>query len=981
MIDRRIAQIGGHDKLTIDVEGPRFALLKEACAKGDLFYLHLHSLYCLWSCDAQRLPPVLSRDLDVTHRGFSIIETVLKKNTGFRKDNLLWCAEFPRNTFNEDDPEGTEKVAKFLTGLSQHWPRLLPACFNRHYPYLVDELLGQLQCYSACMQHILFTASRRRLGIPDGDLGDQVRDLFRLDQEQHMDEKGEFRPIVLPEDSEDLERRNLILIRAYREIWSKARGVQKERLGLDEQHRQPENQLRQQEYQRQAALQQAAQQNLQRGQMEQVRDLHQQQQQQQQHMLNSQAMFINQQQPQMANQARLGQPQAQARQAQPGQQQQINPQWAQGRTQAALASHDRRPSLELHQQMAQPAGQLGQRPQSSGAFPGAGNAAISQNSFAPQNVGPQFSQLSSNLVLSSASPTSPTVSSAAQAQYQYNMPLQQQTTQSTYGQNLMRWFASPPSPTLVQSPQTPTMRTANAPVSPHMGGQQSWSRPQSGAAMQSQTVQPQVMQRQMSQHQMAQQQWAQQQHLVQQQQLAKQQILRQQMRQQQLRQQSIQPQLGQPHVGQWMAQQTVQIKTPIIPHRGHVIDRSEYPHSHQEKKSLLMSLHQAQARSPDRTRCNGGTDERYYQFVRSLAVEPLRLVYYHEVNFEVSTEQYSRLCKPKTLPQLGGGNPNQTRTPLLVREYGDDSLRFRVRCCRFRSEKLPVQESDWVTKNMSWPDHIFVHVNEHKLTIRRGTHNGKDLPIELTDFLHAGSNKLKVAVPRADPTAADKEGIFFLAIEVIEISSHTALLRSVESNNRVDREETLNKIRIRVNAAPDEDDEIAVIDRTGSTARELSISLTDPFSTSIFRTPARGATCSHLECFDLETWLTTRPAKQQIKCGHKDVCTCTKRLEPTEPDKWKCPICFEDARPTSLRIDTFLEGVRKQLEERNQLDVKSILVAADGIWRPVEEPEDDDDEGSDGDGPVSAKRRSTSALRRSMPEERGRAPAEVIELD
>lgn len=276
---------------------------------------------------------------------------------------------------------------------------------------------------------------------------------------------------------------------------------------------------------------------------------------------------------------------------------------------------------------------------------------------------------------------------------------------------------------------------------------------------------------------------------------------------------------------------------------------------------------------------------------------------------------------------------------------------------------------------MAWPDHIFVHVNEQKLTIRRGTHNGKDLPIELTDFILVGKNILKVAVPRTGPTAAGKQGIFFLAVEIIEIASHTALLGDIEANHRVEREETLGKIRTRVDAAPEDDDEIAVIDRTGSTARELSISLTDPFSASIFRIPTRGATCTHLECFDLETWLTTRPAKQQIKCGHRDVCTCTKRLEPTEADKWKCPICFEDARPGSLRIDSFLEDVRKQLEKQNQLDVKSILVAGDGTWRPVEEPDDDDDEGSDGDGPANVARRSTSALRRSAP------AVEVIELD
>lgn len=517
----------------------------------------------------------------------------------------------------------------------------------------------------------------------------------------------------------------------------------------------------------------------------------------------------------------------------------------------------------------------------------------------------------------------------------------------------------------------PTVQSVNPSQSAHMGSQQVRSRPQSRAALPSQSLQPQMAQAQMRQQQLRQLQFMQQQQH------------QQEIRQQQMRQQPAQQQLRQPHAGRATAQQTMQIKNPLVPPPGQFIDRSEHPHTHQEKKSLLMSLHQANARSPDRTRRNGDADERYYQSVHSLAVQPLRLAFYHEVTFEVSPEQFSRLCKQKTLPQLSGGNANQTRVPLHVREYGDQSLRFRVRCCRFRSEQSAIAESDWVTKDMSWPDHIFVHVNEQKLTIRRVTHNGKDLPIELTDFILVGTNTIKVAVPRTGPTAAGKQGVFYLAVEIIELNSHAALLRNIEANHRLEREETLGKIRTRVDAAPDDDDEIAVIDRTGSTARELSISLTDPFSASIFRIPARGATCTHLECFDLETWLTTRPAKQQLKCGHKDVCTCTKRLEPTEPDKWKCPICFADARPSSLRIDSFLEDVRKQLEERAQLDIKSILVAGDGTWRPVDEPDDDDDEGSDGDGdgPANAARRSTSALRRSAPIERGRASVEVIELD
>lgn len=950
--------------MTTDVEAPRFTLLKDACAQGDLFYLHLHWLYCLWSYDASSLPPALLYDPDATQRGFSIVETVLKGNARFSRDNLQWCAAFAQETLNQCDPEGVNKVANFLTGLSRHWPTLVPACFNRHYPFLVDELLGLLRCFSVCMQNILFTASRRRLGIPDGPLGDTVQELFRLDQEQHMDGQGSFRLVDLPQDSVHLERRNRLLILAYRDVWSKAHPV--EQISQDgqryqQQSRQQQQQqefLQGQDYQRQAAVQHDA---LQRAQ--QMRQAHMIQQQQ---VHSNQAILIaQQQQAQMANQWRLGQQQAQMHQGNITQQQQLHPQWLQGQMQSVAASDSRRSSLNGHQPSRQSALEYLQPPQSSRTFPGAASKALPQNSFESQNMGPLVQPMSPDFILSSNSPASPITPSAAQAQYQHSVPQQQQQQQSMHGQNqiFVPWSTSTPSPTIPQSPQMPIVQSVNPSSSAHMGGQQMGSRPQSRAALQSQSLQPQMAQAQMLQQRMRQFQH------------------QQEMRQQQMRQQSAQQQLRQPHTARFTTQQTMQIKKPLVPPPGQVIDRSEHPHTHQEKKSLLMSLHQANARSPERTRRNGDADERYYQYVRSLAVQPFRLTFYHEVTFKVSPEEFARLCKQKTLPQLSGGNANQARIPLHIREYGDQSLRFRVRCCRSRSEQSAILETDWVTKDMSWPDHIFVHVNEQKLTVRRGTHNGKDLPIELTDFILAGTNTIKVAVPRTGPTFAGKQGAFFLAVEIIELNSHASLLRDIETNHRLEREETLGKIRTRVDAAPDDDDEIAVIDRTGSTARELSISLTDPFSAIIFRIPARGATCTHLECFDLETWLTTRPAKQQIKCGHRDVCTCAKRLEPTEPDKWKCPICFADARPGSLRIDRFLEDVRKQLEERNQLDIKSILVAGDGTWRPVDEPDDDDDEGSDGDGPANTVRRSTSAVRRSAPVERGRASVEVIELD
>jgi zinc finger MIZ domain-containing protein len=388
----------------------------------------------------------------------------------------------------------------------------------------------------------------------------------------------------------------------------------------------------------------------------------------------------------------------------------------------------------------------------------------------------------------------------------------------------------------------------------------------------------------------------------------------------------------------------------------------------------MMSLHQAQARSPDRTRRADEEAERHYQAVRTFAVEPFRLVYFHELELTVTPETHSLLCKMKRVQPLVGQLSAST-----VREYANGSLRYRLRCCRTNADTA-FTESDWVTKETSWPDYIFPHFNGEKLVVRRGTHHGKDLPVELTDFVVPGVNKLKVATMQAGPTADKIVRSFHLAVEVVETLSHSAVLEQVWATGVVDSAETLEKIRKRIEAVPDEDG-IAVIDRSGVTASELSIDLTDPFSARVFSIPARGSACTHMECFDLETWLNTRPIKQVVKMGQQYVCTSPKRLEPSEPDKWKCPICFGDARPRSLRIDSFMLSVRKKLEEQDKLETKSILVAADGTWRPVVEPIDEDDAGSDGDGPFSKGPVVNSRKRSSKSISAEGTAIEIIELD
>jgi len=399
-----------------------------------------------------------------------------------------------------------------------------------------------------------------------------------------------------------------------------------------------------------------------------------------------------------------------------------------------------------------------------------------------------------------------------------------------------------------------------------------------------------------------------------------------------------------------------------VPSKGSQLSRSEWAYDTGDKKSVIMALHQAHLRSPRRVmrgaQAPGAQAERHYQAVKRLALGPLAVPsspISYSFSFVVGQEEMGLLSK-KQVPPLG---------LLPISEYFNGSLRYRVRC------SVPghaikgglATETQWVTSDTSWPDNIFMTLNNKTLSVRRQPHNGKDLPAEITDFLRAGENKLEVVVP-PNPRSGTLPA-HYLAVEVVETLSHSVVMKRVLGHGAIRAEETVDRIKSRLMGftGKGEDEGVSV------QQKELSIDLADPFSATIFSIPARGATCLHMECFDLETWLNTRPSKATPACHHKAACRCASP-EPSTADKWKCPICSEDARPYSLRIDGFLQAVRGELEAQGKQGTKSLLVAADGTWQPVVETDD----GTGSDGEDTARHRKTKKTVRPVPAQ------EVIEL-
>ncbi|OBT50269.1 hypothetical protein VE04_10364, partial [Pseudogymnoascus sp. 24MN13] len=301
------------------------------------------------------------------------------------------------------------------------------------------------------------------------------------------------------------------------------------------------------------------------------------------------------------------------------------------------------------------------------------------------------------------------------------------------------------------------------------------------------------------------------------------------------------------------------------------------------------------------------TAPRYYQAVQCFAVKPTTLL-----DSPLLTELSFAVPK-RVFPYIAEDKSSDLSAPML-REVRQGSLQYRVRCTRMNKD-APMERSDFVVADTSWPPTIFMEMNDSVIEIRRKSHYGKDRPVDITPHVlergPAKKNTLRVCVPRPPKTGND---IFYsIAIEVIEVFRHQQIIDMCLQEQRITAQEMIEDIRAKLsNANIDGDDDVALV------SANLTIDLADPFTSRIFTTPVRGVRGRHRECFDLETFLISRSTKP-----HEVACL---------PDVWKCPLCGDGARPHALGGDEFLVSVRERLEREGGLDAKAILVTEDGAW-------------------------------------------------
>lgn len=256
---------------------------------------------------------------------------------------------------------------------------------------------------------------------------------------------------------------------------------------------------------------------------------------------------------------------------------------------------------------------------------------------------------------------------------------------------------------------------------------------------------------------------------------------------------------------------------------------------------------------------------------------------------------------------------------------------IRLRCIRLPGDSNTVAEQTWSTASTFWPSVFYISVNDKELFVRRKVHNGKDLPLDITESLKAGENSVRLDMILGQDEC--KTSKYAFGVEVMEVAEFDQILSLVQSISAADSRAAIKK---RLSPTTDDDDLAVVTDN-------LTIDLVDPFMARIFDVPVRSRHCNHHECFDRDTFIRTR----------KSVSGPTPVV-----DNWRCPICKGDARPQFLVVDQFLVEVHAQLARTHRLNgIRAIQIKVDGTWTPKY---DTDETSPAADRPFSPKRKAES---------------------
>ncbi|KAF9766570.1 hypothetical protein IL306_001002 [Fusarium sp. DS 682] len=188
LIEHRMAQAVQYGLLNETVEKPRYRILAEACQIEDFFYIAFHQALCAWSLNRG---PVHAIFLSLVEPGlldaaFEVAQNIIRKNEHISHAHLQWFANFPTTIaeFSRVFPStaAAKDISAFLIQLATTWRTLSQNVLARKYPLLAYEMIFILRCRAQTLQPMLFTMSRRNLGVQDGPVAVEMNAIFDQDR-------------------------------------------------------------------------------------------------------------------------------------------------------------------------------------------------------------------------------------------------------------------------------------------------------------------------------------------------------------------------------------------------------------------------------------------------------------------------------------------------------------------------------------------------------------------------------------------------------------------------------------------------------------------------------------------------------------------------------------------------------------------------------------------------------------------------------
>ncbi|RKF63031.1 hypothetical protein OnM2_028028 [Erysiphe neolycopersici] len=229
MIEAQLKSVGGLESLNTGLERPRFQLLIEACRVEDLFYVILHQTYILWDFRREEVLGIPgASNIGSLQTGFRIVAKIIHENNQLAPNHKRWFAEFPYSLTkllktSDSCRKTCTDVLKCVLKLSCNWYPLMHECKTRLAPLLAEELVCKLGVLSPIFQRILFTSSRRSLGIRDEETIQAMDQIFKLNQSECrnlMAQDGETSQIPPQERQEQndkiLQNYNTLIIQCQR---------------------------------------------------------------------------------------------------------------------------------------------------------------------------------------------------------------------------------------------------------------------------------------------------------------------------------------------------------------------------------------------------------------------------------------------------------------------------------------------------------------------------------------------------------------------------------------------------------------------------------------------------------------------------------------------------------------------------------------------------------------------------------------------